>query len=209
MERRLRPLRIAAVTVAALALAGCAGGPPPGAPASPSLGAVTPVPPDGEVTAVGMVMDVAGQRELCLGGPVMESYPPQCSGIPLEEWTWDGVEGAESSGDVTWGSYAVQGTFDGETFTVTQPPVMLALFDPMVAEDPTGGKPGAGDEETLARLQEELPDRLGDAHLVSLPRDGRLWVSVVWDDGTWQEAADREFGADLVVISSAIREVTG
>jgi len=28
---------------------------------------------------------------------------------------------------------------------------------------------------------------------------------VVWDDGTWQDAADEEFGDDVVVIRSALR----
>jgi hypothetical protein len=153
---------------------------------------------------VGTVLDTGGDAELCLG-PVAESYPPQCSGIPLEDWTWEGVDGAESSGDVTWGAYALQGTFDGESFTVTQPPVMLALYDPMAPEDPTGGEPGAGDEQTLARIQEELPDRLGSSYLSSYPQDARLWVDVVWDDGTWQDAADREFGEDVVLIRSALR----
>jgi hypothetical protein len=203
-----RPLRLAIVAVTALALAGCAGTAPSGTPSPPSLGAVTPVPPEGEVTAVGTVLDTGGDAELCLG-PVAESYPPQCSGIPLEDWTWEGVDGAESSGDVTWGAYALQGTFDGESFTVTQPPVMLALYDPMAPEDPTGGEPGAGDEQTLARIQEELPDRLGSSYLSSYPQDGRLWVDVVWDDGTWQDAADREFGEDVVLIRSALRESGG
>lgn len=203
-----RPLGLALIAVAGLALAACAGGSPSGTPAPPSLGAVTPVPPEGEVTAVGTVLDRAGEPELCLG-PVAESYPPQCSGIPLEGWTWDGVDGAETSGDVTWGAYALQGSFDGDSFTVTQPPIMLALYDPMVPADPTGGEPGAGDEETLARIQEELPDRLGASYLSSYPENGRLWVDVVWDDGTWQDAADREFGADVVLIRPAMHEAEG
>lgn len=153
-------------------------------------------------------MDAAGSAELCLG-PVAESYPPQCSGITLEGWTWDGVEGAESSGDVTWGAYAVHGTYDGETFTVTQPPIMLALYDPMVADDPTGGEPGSADEETLLAIQEELPAALGDAYLSSWPQDGRLWVDVIWDDGTWQQAADDDYGPGVVVIRSALRETAG
>ncbi len=157
---------------------------------------------------VGTVMDVGGSVELCLG-PVAESYPPQCSGLPVQGWTWDGVEGSESSGDTTWGAYAVQGTYDGESFTVTRPPIMLALYDPMMIEDPTGGVPGTADEATLLRIQEELPAALGSSYLSSSPQDGRLWVDVVWDDGTWQRAADDDFGADVVVIRSALRETAG
>lgn len=206
--RLLRPAVIVAAAVALLALSGCANSAPSSTPSQPSLGAVTPVPPEGEVRAVGTVVDTAGAAELCLGA-VAESYPPQCSGIPLEGWTWEGVDGSETSGDVTWGAYAVTGTYDGETFEVTQPPIMLALYDPIRPEDPTGGEPGSGDEQTLAAIQEELPERLGDAYLSSFPQDGWLWVDVVWDDGTWQEAADAAYGDDVVVVRSAIQQLDG
>ncbi|MDQ2697689.1 MAG: hypothetical protein M3Y46_02755, partial [Actinomycetota bacterium] len=166
------------------------------------------VPPEGEVRAVGTVLDAGGDPQLCLGA-IAESYPPQCSGIPLEAWTWEGVDGAESSGDVTWGAYAVMGTYDGETFTVSQPPIMLALYDPIRPEDPTGGQPGAGDEAALASIQEELPELLGDAYLSSYPQDGWLWVDVVWDDGSWQGAADTAYGEDVVIIRSAIQPLDG
>lgn len=153
-------------------------------------------------------MDVGGEAELCLGA-VAESYPPQCSGVPITNWTWDGIEGSETSGDTTWGSYAVQGTYDGEEFTVTQPPIMLALYDPMMPEDPTGGEPGAGDEKTLLAIQEDLPEALDEAYLSSYPENGWLWVDVVWDDGTWQDAADADYGENTVIIRSALRPVDG
>ncbi|MFC8682293.1 hypothetical protein ACFT30_12290 [Microbacterium ureisolvens] len=204
-----RPFGVATTAaVVVLVAASCASAPPGSTSDSPALGSVTPVPPEGEVAATGTVLDAAGEVQLCLGA-VAESFPPQCSGIPLEGWTWDEVEGAESSGDVTWGAYAVRGTYDGETFTSTQPPIMLALYDPIRPEDPTGGKPGAGDEATLAAIQEELPDKLGESYLSSYPQDGWLWVDVVWDDGSWQEAADAEYGVDTIVIRSAITETGG
>ena len=153
-------------------------------------------------------MDVDGDAELCLGA-VAESYPPQCSGIPITNWTWDEVEGSETSGEATWGAYAVQGTYDGDEFTVTTPPIMLALYDPMPLPDPTGGEPGEGDEATLLEIQEELPDILGDAYIGSYPQDGWLFVDVVWDDGTWQDAADDDYGDDTVIIRSALRPVEG
>lgn len=201
---------LALVAASVLLISGCASG-SEGAPAGTpdaQLGAVWPAPPEGDVIAQGTVMDVGGDVELCLGA-IMESYPPQCSGVPITNWTWDGVEGFESSGDVTWGSYAVQGTYDGESFTVTEAPIMLALYDPMMIEDPTGGKPGEGEESELLAIQEELPDRLGEGLLGSGPQDGRLWVDIVWDDGTWQDAADAEFGENTVLIRSAMREVNG
>ena len=148
-------------------------------------------------------MDIGGDVELCLG-PVAESYPPQCSGIPVENWSWDGVEGFDLSGEVTWGAYAVQGTYDGDRFAVSAPPIMLALYDPMAFPDPTGGEPGAGDEATLLDIQEDLPALLGDAYLSSYPENGWLLVDVVWDDGTWQDAADADYGEDVVLIRAAM-----
>ena len=202
MTRHHRPLLALTLGAASvIALAGCA---TPAGSDAPTLGTEWPAPPSGEVVGQGTVMDTAGVVELCLG-PIAESYPPQCSGIPVSGWSWDGVEGAESSGDVVWGSYAVQGTFDGEKFTVTQPPIMLALYDPMPFPDPTDGKPGAGDEETLVEIQDELPALLGEAYLSSSAENGWLWVDVVWDDGTWQDAADSAYGDDVVIIRSALR----
>jgi len=173
-----------------------------------ALGSVAPGLPDGEVMAQGTVMDVAGDVQLCLGG-ILESYPPQCSGtgLPIAGWSWDGVDGAETSGEITWGAYAVQGTYDGTTFTSTQAPIMLALYDPMVPDDPTNGEPGPADEATLLTVQGEIHDALGDQALSSWPQDGRLWVQVVWDDGTVQDAADATYGDDVVVIQSALHEV--
>lgn len=203
----------AAALAASVLLAGCASqervdpGPAADAPPGYSLGSLTPAPPEGEVVAQGTVLDVGGDVQLCLGA-VAESYPPQCSGIPVEGWSWTGVEGSESSGDVRWGSYAVQGTYDGTTFTPTQPPIMLALYDPMKPADPTDGKPGTADEKTLLAIQEELPDRLGASYLSSWPEAGHLYVQVLWDDGTWQKAADDDFGDGVVIVQSALRPIS-
>jgi hypothetical protein len=156
------------------------------------------------VVAQGTVMDVGGAVELCLG-PIAESYPPQCSGIPVEGWSWDGIEGWETSGGVTWGAYAVQGIYDGSTFAVTGEPIMLALYDPIAPVDPTSGKPGTATEADVAEMQDALPAVIGDNFLASYPENGWLWVDVVWDDGTLQDAADATYGEGSVVIRSAIR----
>ncbi len=208
MNRRIVAAPAVLLLAAGLALTGCAS-PSPAASSpdeAPRLGEVSPGLPDGPVMGQGTVLEVGDGAELCLG-PVAESAPPQCSGIPLVDWTWDGVEGVEENGGVRWGSFAVQGTYDGKTLTVTQPPIMLALYDPMPLDDPTGGEPGAGAEADLLRIQDELPGRLGDAYFASYPQDGWLFVDVLWDDGTWQDAANGEYGADTVIIRSALREI--
>ena len=56
---------------------------------------------------------------LCLGGMLM-SLPPQCGDVPIANWDWAAVEGAESSAGTTWGAYHVVGSYDGDTFTVTE-----------------------------------------------------------------------------------------
>ena len=200
-----------------LVLGGCAATPGASAPtssATPSeapLGAAFPAPPEHEVIGGGTVIEVDGSTQFCLG-PVRESYPPQCDGIPLEGWQWDGLDGVESSGGVTWGSFGMTGTFDGTTFTLVGEPMPLALFDPMAWPDPTGGGTGETDAATLNALQDDLPTRFatdGTKYLSSTVQRGYLWVDVVWDDGTLQRAADAEFGEDVVVIRPALRVLEG
>ncbi len=58
--------------------------------------------------------------ELCLGGMLLTSLPPQCGGVPLANWDWAAVEGEESAAGTTWGAYHVVGTYDGEVFTVSR-----------------------------------------------------------------------------------------
>ncbi|MFB7250900.1 hypothetical protein [Microbacterium sp. NPDC056234] len=178
------------------------------APAGQSLGSLMPGPPDAAVIGTGTIMDIGGDVQLCLG-PVAESYPPQCSGIPVTGWIWDGVDGSEQLDDVRWGTYAVTGDYDGESLTVTAPPVLLALYDAMPAEDASERR-GAQSDEDLQQLQDEIATRFSAAPemlLGSSPANGLLLVDVVWDDGTMQQAADDDFGADAVVIRSALREV--
>lgn len=213
MKTSRAPLAVAALLCTALLLPACATAAPASggadAPASdtvPRLDAVPAGLPHGEVIAQGTVMDHDGSVELCLGA-VMESYPPQCAGIPLVGWSWDGVDGADSSDDTTWGAYAVQGTYDGTAFTLTQAPILLALYDPAMPEDPTNGEPGHAEDATLVELQDDIQAELGADALSTWPQNGRLWVQVVWDDGTMQDAADARYGDDVVVIWSALREV--
>ncbi len=202
---------LAAVTLLGVCgLAACSSGsgaaPAPTSSASPTWHAASVPPPEGRVIGTGMVLDVSGEPQLCLG-IVAESYPPQCSGLPLDGWTWDGVDGSESDGDTTWGTYAVYGTFDGERYTVTDPPIMLALYDPVRPEDPTGGGEGTSSEADLAQVSDELSSSVGRDVLTLWTERGYVWVQVVWDDGSVQNAMDAAYGDGVVVVTSALREI--
>jgi hypothetical protein len=56
---------------------------------------------------------------LCLG-MVLESLPPQCGDVAIDNWDWDDVPGEERLSGTRWGEYSVVGTYDGESFTVEE-----------------------------------------------------------------------------------------
>jgi hypothetical protein len=205
------PRALVVLAIPALLLAGCATPADPGDAGDvvPGGGQPAPIAAAGEVTGQGTVLQLDGEpAQFCLG-PVMESYPPQCSGPELIGWAWPDDEFSESSNGVTWGSYAVTGTWDGVAFTETQPPMPLALYDPMRPEpDPHADPANAGDnsEELLTRVQEELSAWTDVTVLTSYPENGYLWATVYYDDGTIQSYLDEVYGPDVVVVQSALRD---
>ena len=66
-----------------------------------------------------MVVEADDGPMLCVGA-IRAILPPQCGNVPLENWDWGAVAGEQSMSGTTWGDYRVVGTFDGETFTVTE-----------------------------------------------------------------------------------------
>ncbi len=177
----------------------------------------TPPPPgaaaEGEVLGIGTVLQRDGAAPSFCLGPVAESYPPQCGGPAIVGWDWDAVDGEESASGVTWGAYAVQGTWDGTRLTVTRPPILLALYDPMRDEpDPRLDDPrNAGDtsERRLLEIQGELHNLDLTDILTSSTMNGRLLIDVVFDDGALQRYLDGRYGKDVVVVRSALRPVEG
>ena len=198
-----------------LALSGCAGSASPAAdsaggdapPTVPTADAAAP----GEVIGQGTVLQADGEAAMLCLGPVMESYPPQCTGPEIKGWDWDAVDGAESASGVTWGTYAVQGTWDGTLFTGTHPPIMLALYDPMPVVDPfqDPANAGASTDEELTSLQEEVHDDDVVEVLSSWPENGYLFVHVIYDDGSVQAYFDERYGEDVVQVRSALRDLEG
>ena len=204
---------LSAAAASLMLLTACATGPGSGgAPAGSGSDSVAT--PDGVIAAPGQVV---GQGtviqtgdtppQFCLG-PVMESYPPQCSGPELIGWDWDAVEGHETAGDVTFGAYAIWGTWDGTAFTATES-IMLALYDPMPFVDPLLDPENAGDtsEAELTRIQDELSDSAPFPILSSGQMNGYLFVDVIYDDGSIQAWVDQEFLPDTVAIRGALRDV--
>jgi hypothetical protein len=63
--------------------------------------------------------------QLCLGG-IADSYPPQCGGIDVAGLDWAAVPDKQSANGTTWGDATLVGTFDGDTFTLTEPPAPRA-----------------------------------------------------------------------------------
>lgn len=195
---RPRLALIAGVIGFSLALSSCATGAPGGdAPAEP-----TPVIGEGTVIQVG---DAAPQ--FCLGA-IAESYPPQCSGPEIVGWDWDAYDGSETSGDVTWGTYAVWGEWDGTTLTATSA-IQLALYDPMPILDPAldPENPGATPETELQDAQEQIGEEAPVEVLSSWIENGYLFVRVLFDTGTVQAWADERFGPDVVQIRPALRVI--
>lgn len=193
---------VAAVTV--LVLSGCGAVAAGGDPISDPLPASSQ-----ELIGQGTVLSKGdGPPMFCLGA-VLESFPPQCSGPEIIGWNWNTVDDSMSSDDVTWGTYAVQGTWDGRAFTLTRPPVPLALYDPPANIDPRTdpANAGGGTGIELEALQQELHEAEPGSVLSSWVENGYLFITVVHDDGTLQNAYDAEYGKGVVAVQSALQPV--
>lgn len=130
-----------------------------GAPAAEGPAVADPVlsDPDAVLTGQGLILQKDGQPPMaCLGG-VDESYPPQCSGPELVGLDWADVPQTETASGVTWGDARVVGTYDGQTFTLTEPPSEMRI--PVEPESGTGADPHpqlcddpfrGGDEQAVA-----------------------------------------------------------
>ena len=184
-------------------------GPDPAAgdPTSVAVPAAVPA-ADGPVstrppTTATVVDDGSGAR-LC-PGVVARSAPPRCDGVPLAGWKWQGRTGVTRLGDARWGQFAVVGTFDGATLSVTGA-VPAALYD---AAAPVESEPEAPPDPALSRAGlraardtvTALPGYLGSS---TDRAAGGLVVDVVFDDGSLQTWADETYGTGLVTIRGAL-----
>jgi hypothetical protein len=182
-----------------------------GAAADASSGEVPQPVPDGEVRTSGLVMviDEGDGPELCLGA-VAESYPPQCGGPALADFDW-GDAGSEEASGVRWGSYALTGTFDGTTFTVTDA-IPAALYDTMAApeEEPLAA---ACDSPTTTDTAKATPEDM-DATLAAasaLPTYASAWLTgntinvAVTEDAEGAEAELRKTWGGMLCVTTVER----
>jgi hypothetical protein len=80
-------------------------------------------------------------------GILLESNPLQGGGPVVTNWDWSGVSGHQSLAGTTWGDYTLTGTYDGDSFTMTRPPV------PGIPGD-GGGEESASSDEFAAPCPE-------------------------------------------------------
>jgi hypothetical protein len=112
-----------------LLLVGCAAGVPGGR----ATGGTTGV-QEQRYAATSTVLESRDHGpELCLGW-VADSFPPQCGGLPINNWRWDQVEGEQAAGGTTWGTYRLVGTYDGARFSVVRAEVPPPTSRPSAAE---------------------------------------------------------------------------
>ncbi len=93
-----------------------------------------PVRPNAVLTGEGLVVQVDDDPPVLCLAPYVETYPPQCSGPLLLGLAWEEMPPYSMAQNVRWGQARVVGTFDGATFTLTQPP-----SPPGFSVEPDGG----------------------------------------------------------------------
>ncbi len=133
---RLKDMRVALV-IALLVMGACARVSPETPPASSPAEHLY----EADLT---VLEDETHGPHLCVYG-VMESFPPQCDGLPLMNWDWSLVEGEEAAQGARWGQFHVVGSYDGDRFAV----VRATEYQPWAAgpsaefsvpcPEPTGG----------------------------------------------------------------------
>lgn len=193
---------LAASALAVVLLAGCSDGSPDAAP-SPSPDGVTPASYDPDQLWAGhpMFLQIEGSDPIACFGAIMESYPPQCGGPAVVGLDWADVPDAVTASGVTFGNAWAVGTFDGTTFTLTQP---ASEETPDGVEQPDGH----GTSAQYARLCED-PWRGGDPERMALVEgpDGPTLPDSGWEAlPELQEAASGLPGYIETYVSDGVSE---
>jgi hypothetical protein len=138
--------RVLALVLAGLfftPLAGCAD--PDGTPVGADPVEPEPSPPESypvRYRASGLVLEDASHGpQLCRESTF--SDPPKCRGADIVGWSWDGLEHSTVAG-ARYGLFEVVGTYDGERFTLTEPPAPPTVEKPAPPEFRSACPPPAG-----------------------------------------------------------------
>jgi hypothetical protein len=140
-----------------------------------------PAPPQ-RYGANGLVLqDASHGPELCLG-QIYSSSPPQCTGLPIANWNWAKADGHEAGGRSTWGDYHVVGTYDGTTFTLTEPPTKRRTENARLPlpDFSTPCKPPVGGWRIVDPSRVTLDDFLAIRGAIEAPPD----YSASWNDSS-------------------------
>ena len=175
-------------------------------PAAAPTGMPTAVPAaEGEVATDGLVtvLDDGDGAELCTA--VAESLPPQCSGPKIAGWDWAANPQHEDQGGTTWGSFHLQGTFDGTAFTVSGA-TPAALYDTMTAP-PEEEPPGTSCEEPAGGWVVDESTTSGEAMDATLTAASALPdYATAWLDG---ETINVAVTGDPAAAEATLRETWG
>lgn len=165
----------------------------------------------GELIGYGTVIESGpGSQEplLCLSD-VLESAPPQCAGNPvtLHGLDWAALPEVSETSGTRWFDGTFYGTWDGFALTLTRP---FAVGDQTGIDQQSSATSSAGsaDPQTIAVALEKLRTRLPEDlnYLAAAEFDRNVHLTVVYDDGTIQANLDRELGAGVVLVRSALYE---
>ena len=151
----------------------------------------------------------AASPELCLG-PVMESYPPQCDGVPLAGWDWEEHRAARGGrrprrpcdplGHLRRHRHLRRPHHDRHRRGAARP---VRHGGRAVATTPGAARPHAPTSgPTSSPASACCPGMLTSVREGDI---GPVYVDVVHDDGTLQAWADATFGAGAVRVTSALR----
>lgn len=168
-----------------------------------------------EVTGQAMILQEDGKEPKACFGAIAASLPPQCGGPEVSGWDWADAEDAESASGVTWGTFAVTGTWAGGVFTLTRPAFPVTRDDHYARQDSRlldDKNPGTTDQAELERRQQDLytyfPNGTEDWSTITLLgagiQNGYLSIDVIYDDGSVQRFFDDHWGAGVVVVQSAL-----
>lgn len=127
-----------------------------------------------------------------LAGVLAQSYPPQGGGLDVAGWDWGAVEHDAAAG-TRWGSYIVTGTFDGESFELTEEPI------------PTG-EVDMDDYPHLEYTEPEAPapsEDLSEAELQDIVEDLTERFPVIVNGG-WPDAEHGVARIDAVLVTPQI-----